>query len=294
MRTRSTDMVRAIVIVTLTSHVAVAWWGDGHQVMTRAALQRLPDDVPAFFRESADTIAHYVVDPDVLREKISTHLADRERPEHFIDMEHLKGRKLPAKRSLYIKMCHDLKLDPHKVGTLPYAVAEWTEKLAIAFAEHRRWPDNEAIRWKCRFYAGILAHYAQDLCQPLHLTIHYDGRARPDGSSPRTGIHVKVDALIGRLELKPNDVAADVEADVFPDLFPAIVAQIHRVGERIDDVYALESDLPATEGPLRTTPPVRRFALDQARSGAAFTASLWLTVWRRSAEIRLPNWLQRR
>ena len=273
---------------------AWAWWANGHLVMTPAAGRLLPGDMPAFFRQSIDAVAQYAVDPDMLRLKATPHLRNQQHPEHFIDVELLDGRALPPTRYAYLKMCYAMKRDPSKVGTLPYAVAEWTERLTIAFAEHRRWPDDATVQWKCRFYAGILAHYAQDLHQPLHLTIHYDGRARPDGSSPGTGIHAKVDTLIARLGLRPDAVAgAAAKPRVFQSLFPAIVAQIGRVRERIDDVYAMASEFPAVNGPVKTTARVRQFALDRAADGATFTASLWLTAWRRSATIRLPAWLER-
>ena len=53
--------------------------------------------------------------------------------------------------------------------------------LAVAFAEYRKWPDNPMIQHKCFLYAGFLAHYAQDMCQPLHLTINFDGLGNPTG-----------------------------------------------------------------------------------------------------------------
>jgi hypothetical protein len=102
-------------------------------------------------------------------------------------------------------------------ATLPYAIAEWTERLSIAFAEHRKYPANPYIQNKCLVYAGFLAHYAQDLCMPLHTTIHHDGRANPDGSTPKTGIHPRVDSLVEKLDMQPAQLAANQR--VWPPAF---------------------------------------------------------------------------
>ena len=64
----------------------------------------------------------------------------------------------------------------NEASTLPYSIAEWTQRLTIAFAEHRNDPENPHVRAKCLVFAGILSHYAADLHMPLHTSIHWDGR----------------------------------------------------------------------------------------------------------------------
>src|SRR5207248_7223672 len=140
--------------------------------------------------------------------------------EHYIDYEMLDGRALPPTRYEFIKMCAEAKLDPKAVGTVPYAVAEGTERLEVAFAEYRRWPDDPDIRSKCLVYAGLMSHYAEDLCMPLHATVHHDGRALTNFVSPRTGIHNKIDALPEKLGMTPDELAQGLKVAVIPDLMP--------------------------------------------------------------------------
>src|SRR5262245_49838756 len=211
-----------LAAMLVSVHPAWAWWPVGHGIIARAAVQALPAEVPAFFRAGADQVAHTSFDPDVAKNRAAPMLSDEESPEHYIDSELLAGKPLPEKRYAFIALCTQAKLEPDRVGLVPYSTAEWTERLAVAFAEHRRWPDNPFIRSKCLVYAGFLAHYAGDLTQPLHTTIHFDGRARPDGSSPRSGIHNKVDALIERLQLRPEELAKDQKIAPVEKLFPAI------------------------------------------------------------------------
>ena len=190
-------------------------------------------------------------------------------------------------------MCDKLDIKPEDVGLVPYAVAEWTERLAVAFAEYRKWPDNPFIQSKCLVYAGFIAHYAQDLCQPLHVTIHFDGRVSPDGTSPRTGIHSQVDGLIQRLDLDPDVLAEGQKVSPLAELMPGILEELGRSRSLIDRVYELEEALPPAAGPWTPVSEVVDFAAERARKAVRFTAALYLTAWERSARIELPAWLER-
>ncbi len=275
---------------------AHAWWPQGHSIISEAAVRALPADVPSFFRHGSPTVAHCAQDPDVDKNPGAPAVTDREAPEHFIDYELLRGQPLPLLRSDYLEMCAGLKLKPGLAGYLPYAIAEWTERLSIAFAEHRRWPLNPYIQSKCLVYAGILSHYSGDLCMPLHVTVDYDGRVRPDGSSPHNGIHARVDSLVERLDLKPAELAADQK--VVPlrssgSLMPEILLELAVSRSFIARTYELEPLLPRDEPDWKPSPDVKDFAVGRAREAARFTAAVLLTAWRRSAFIRLPKWLRR-
>jgi hypothetical protein len=159
----------------------------------------------------------------------------------------------------------------------------------VAFAEHRAWPENEQIKTKSCVYAGILSHYAADLCQPLHVTVHYDGRARPDGSSHRTGIHQKVDALIGKLAVHPPELSAETKAHPFPVLIDSVMAELGRSHALVDRVYELEKRLPGVDEALPDDVELRAFVLDRLEASALFIANLCLTAWELSATIELPQ-----
>lgn len=283
--------IRATWIAVAFGWLAVpaqAWWGDGHGILTAGAVLTLPAEVPAFFRQGGNTASHVVFDPDLFKNRRAPLLSHAEHGEHYFDLEYLEGRAIPTKRFDFIALCFELQLDPPRVGMAPYAIAEWTERLAVAFAEHRQWPENEAIQQKCLVYAGILAHYAQDVCQPLHTTRDFNGREQADGTVVGKGIHEQVDSSVERLGFAPEDLAAEQDIVAFDSTMKAIVAQIKESNRRVEEVYALlghwedESDA-----------HVRALTLAFARTAVRFTASLYLTAWHQSAEIRLPRWLQR-
>jgi hypothetical protein len=282
-----------LVAVLLLAAPALAWWPQGHSIIALAAVRALPAEVPSFFREGGPLIAHLAQDPDVMKDRETPNVNDAEFPEHFIDWELLQGKELPPTRYGFLKLCGSTGLDPKDVGLAPYAIAEWTERLTLAFAEHRKWPHNPHIRTKCLFYAGILSHYSGDLCMPLHTTIHYDGRVKADGKVPRSGIHARVDSLIEKLALEPRALAEGQRIEPVPVLFPAIVAQIQNSRKLIDRTYELEAQLPPERGTWTATREVREFGTERAREATRFTAALYLTAWRNSARVTLPPWLER-
>ncbi len=280
-----------ILLIAVSGRNAYGWWGDGHEIVTRAAIRALPEEVPAFLKEGEELVASSVYDPDLAKNRSLPNLRDREHPEHFLDIELLAGRHLPATRYEFVRLCGEVGVSPSKVGFLPYAVAEWTEQLTLALAEHRRWPGLEAPKSKALVYAGLLAHYAQDLFQPLHLTIHYDGYVQTEGDSSgggsklHAGIHEKVDSVIDRLAPDPDALASDCRPQPFGDLMAAVMSQFAQNHDNVARVYELADDFePLSE-------PAARFGLQQAAAAAEFTASLYLTAWRDSEAVRLPGWL---
>ena len=281
-------------ISLVVGNAAWGWWGGGHDILTQAAVKALPEELPPFFREGESMIAHCSYDPDVSKNRGAPHLYAAEHSEHYLDFELLQGRPLPKTRPEFIQLCAELKLKPEKIGFVPYAVAEWTERLAVAFAEHREWPDNAMIQQKCMVYAGFVAHYAQDMCEPLHLTIHFNGKKQPDGSTVHKGIHEKVDAVIEFLKLDPSDLARGQKVEPLEDVMSGIVKEFDNGYSLVDRVYELADHFPSTRGEEWTPmPEVVDFAKERAREATRFTAVLYVTAWELSKEINLPGWLDR-
>lgn len=289
-------MMRRILLLSLLlaglTGPARAWDQIGHETLTIAAVKSLPADVPAFFRRGAGMAAHFSLDPDVLKNRAAPALYDRESPDHWMDYELVEGMTLPPTRSKFEEMCVQRKIAPRSVGFVPYTITEDTERLAIAFAEYRKWPDNPYVRTKCIVYAGLLAHYAEDVCQPLHTTIHHDGLVTPDKPSPHTGVHARVDALIDVLKPDAAGLTKGQVPQPIQPLFQGVVEEMLASHKLVDRVYELDAHRPAA-GAWARMPEVTAFTMERAREATRFTASLYLTAWQLSAEVRLPGWLQR-
>ncbi len=273
---------------------ARAWHGKGHHFATRIVVSVLPEDIPAFLQAGAATIAHCAIDPDTFTRPIAPSMLHKaEGPDHYLDLERLDGRPLPPTRGELMMWCGKNDVSPSKVGFLPYAVVEQAQRLTVIFAEHRKWPDNDIIQSKALIHTGYLAHYCQDLCMPLHTTIHYDGRVGADGTSPHSGIHKKVDALLSKL---PADTRVRIDAQTlvpFDDIFQAAREELRKSHVLVDRTYAMALKIPAYEEPVPQEGPVAEFVRERLRAAVTFTVRTILTAWADSEKVRLPAWHER-
>jgi hypothetical protein len=278
----------------LLADPAAAWLARGHEMVTRGGLESLPESVPSFLREGATTVSHVAVDADLARAREAPQLRAQEHPEHFFNLERLGGEPLPPDRSRFLWLVAQRRLGLWEVGALPYAVSEWAQRLMLALAEHRRWPDDPHVQAKALIYAGHLSHYTGDLCQPLHTTVHHDGRAAPPRwRSPRSGIHWLADALLEAADFDRGAALEGLSAGVLEDLFAGVVAELERSHSLVERVYALEPELPAPGSDRATSPRVAAFAAERLRSCAGFYGTLVNTAWEHSAQVELPQWLVR-
>lgn len=278
----------------LTASPVWAWHQEGHEAVSRGAAQALPDVVPSFLREGGDAIAHYSVDPDLTRMKPLAALGAAKGIDHFFDIELIRDQKLPEQRYEFLALLDKQKLRPRDVGMGLYALIEARQQLAAALAEYRKWPENPHIQAKCLMYAGLLSHYAADLSQPLHTTIHHDGRVDPaTGRSPRTGIHHKVDDLLRHLKGAALEPAMDAPIVLIPPGAAAAYEQILKTHALVDRVYELEPLMPAPGGEAPLQPEVEKFAKDRYQASVAFAAAMIFSAWEDSASVELPAWLKR-
>ncbi len=286
-------VVLAGALLAFSAFPAFAWFPQGHSIIARSAAKIVPTDMPTWFSKGADQIAHDAQDPDIQKNKALPLMTEIEYPRHYIDFELLQNNPLPEKKADYYALCERLHVDPSDIGELPYSMREWSERLAMDFAEARKYPNNRYIRTKTLVTAGILSHYSGDCTMPLHVTFDHDGRHLPDNSSPKTGIHAKVDSLVERInpsrrELEDNQTLAPIT-----DIWTAINAEILVSRSHIDETYALESQLPPAKGDWTPSPQVRAFTLERAREGVNWTARLYAWAWTKSAQVELPTWLRR-
>lgn len=272
---------------------AGAWVASAHAKIAEAAVEALPVSMPPFFRAGAARIGKSAVDPDFFRLRKLPQLRNAEAPEHYLDSELLSGADWPARRYDYLELLAQLDRDAHAVGTLPYAIAEGVQLLAAGFAQVRLSPDDPWARAKVLHYAGIMAHYSADLCQPLHTTIHFNGRARADGSSPGSGIHLKTDSLADAVfsESPQEPLGAKTEEGIESprDLWSTIRSEFAASHALVDRVYELESGL----GPEVVSPEAMTFARERVTASIRFTSSLFVMAWELSGDLRVPDWFRR-
>lgn len=303
----SRRLISIILLLVWGPSSAFAWWVKGHAAITEAAVQRLPEDVPAFFRAAGRQIGQLSGDPDRWKNRATPVLRAAESPDHYIDLEDYKGQELPDDRYKAIKLILDLGGSPERAGMLPYALMEHFDRLTIAFYDYRQLREREArlkadgrewtaeekaeleaeraaIESKCLVYAGILAHYAGDAVMPLHTTVDFDGRTGvrdAEGRKLQQGIHAKIDAFPEKNGFTAEEIGRDICPEVIGDVWKRVKTVIFQSHAHIDRCYALDA-----EGAFdRPTAESRRFIMDHCRRGTAFLADLYLTAWQRSAKL---------
>lgn len=304
---RAFKIILTLAILLWPPLPAHAWFAtQGHDEITRAATSLLPPPkagcvgpeatdacFSSLFRADAEAMASSSIFPDLFKlEAVVPQLDVAESPEHYIDLELFQGGALPADRYRYLAALREIGVAPEQIGVLPYTVVEWTQRLTVTFAALRRDPRNRGLRAQALTFAGILSHYAGDLAQPLHTSVHHNGRAEPpDYETPKTGIHFAIDGLIRDLDPSlPPDAAA---AEPFEDLWSAVLTQLAESHSQVETVYGFET-APGSGAIDLESEAVRAFARDRFETAARLVASLWLTAWEDSAEIELPGWYELR
>jgi hypothetical protein len=281
--------VAAMALLVVCGHVR-AHTTLGHTGLSAVAVRLAGNEMPAFFSGGVSLIGDCSAEPDLWKTPTpSGVLKPVEYGEHFLDMEYLAGGTIPDSREEFYAWCQKKQLSPGKVGTIPYAIAEWTDRLTIALAEHRQWPDNKNIQIKCLVYAGILSHYSEDACLPLHATKDYDGRARSDGSSPKTGIHLKLDLLAEKYQGSDAVKAEASEVEAFENVKQAIANRLVKSNSEVGQIYELEKELPAADAPIVQGSRAEGLAKQIVTDASVFTARLYITAWHNSAAVKIDR-----
>ncbi len=267
-------------------------------MITRSAISALGPEVP-LDRGRLEIAVEGSVFPDLTRPTSLPQLRDVENPQHFINVELLNGRPLPPTRSGYVRLISNLADSPGfpwgnewtlgSIGVLPYALVEATQRLASVFRQLRVDPDDNRLQGLALHYAGVLSHYSGDLCQPLHTTVHHDGRSRPDGTSSQTGLHDRVDRLFETVRLDNRPFNSGLRLDAYEDLFAEVLAELALSNSLVDRVYDLEPVIELISAPGDAPRELERFVDDRLLASVRFTANLIQTAWVLSETVELPG-----
>jgi hypothetical protein len=294
----------ALLLPLIAVPQSLAWGNDGHRMVNQLAAEKLPADMPAFFR-TPDAIAEITYlgpEPDRWRSPAEPELVAAQAPEHFIDLE-LADRlgTLPRKRFDYIaalavlQAAHpELVLKPEKVGLQPYVTTEVYERLKAAMREYRALSadhkDVKPVEQAILFYAGWLGHYVADGAMPLHVTVNYDGwvgAENPNGYTTQHGIHSLFESTFVSANIQAAAVAPLMtRPQVLSDPFTDYMAYLRRSGTQIERVYQLEK---AHGFDGAGTPESREFTASRLAVGASMLRDMIYTAWLESAKP-VPEW----
>ncbi len=191
-------MVLALAISLPAS--ALAWGTQGHSMISRAAVQSLPTEVPAFVRSQAaiDEIAYLGPEEDRLKGSGESFDTDRFAG-HFLDIGDdgtvagvVRLDALPKSFVAYDDALRKAGSSPYTQGFVPYTIIDGFERARMDFAYWRvaNYMATHATTAaaRARFAAerdlrqsltlrdiGDWSHFVADGSQPLHITVHFNG-----------------------------------------------------------------------------------------------------------------------
>ena len=297
-----------LALALFGSSQVIGWGLTGHVVITRAAVNALPSDAPAFVKRQIDWIGSRSITPDSYRAAGEPFIKAAEDPSHEWHLEQVAFLKtIPRSRLEFIQALYDeyrrlehsdpskaALANPTSTGMLPYTTIEVYERLKVTF---RAWRDQQRetqtatfTEQDAAFYIGWLSHYIADASQPLHASIHHDGWR---GDNPKNftrdgalhwGFENDFVDLIG---LKESDIQGRIApAKTVPDPFSAILAHLARSNTRVDQVYVLEQQHAFTD---KSNVAARELIVVCTSDGAALLRDLIYTAWVTSAAPAAPR-----
>jgi len=207
-------LLAAIAATFFATREVRAWSDLGHHLITREAVERLPEPLKTLLSEGGnlERLQEASTAPDQWRREEKDrerqaqdrgdHYTAVERPKHFFDIDQIAGKAgleypfdaFPRGRDAAIALVGRETLDAYGWG--PWAAADALEAFADALAQGR--PDDPPWR-----EAGALAHYAADLHMPFHTTRNFDGQ-----ETGNEGIHFAVE--VGLVKRSAPFFAAEI------------------------------------------------------------------------------------
>ena len=251
------------------------WGGTGHSHITEGAVLHLPQPLRHFFQDNSVYIAaQAAIEPP------STHYIDIDYyPEFF-------AGTLPHSYSALVAIYGVTVVEDNGVG--PWNAGTYTTTLSSQMAAA-----TTATAWSnLRATAGALAHYVEDLHNPLHLTMDYNGQR-----SGHTGIHSRYES-----SMITRHLTSDLPIMPAPDQCIYRPSIVDAIFDSIDVNYWYVDDIMAADGLAKAADPgyhttyynvlwanTGTFTRVLFQDASEMVASAWYTAWiNAGAPLPLP------
>jgi len=241
------------------------WGASGHQHITAGAITHLPQPLRGFFQANSATI--------------QTAAGNEPPSSHWIDIDvypEFFAGTFPHDWDDAVALYGQSTLEAN--GIAPWNVETYTVNLSVLMANAQSQQDWLNLLQT----AGALAHYAEDLHNPLHLTQNYDGQLTGnDGIHSRYEIQMISRHLPGGLPIVPTPSHCVRYASIIDAVFDEIDVNYWYV----DNIMAADDAAVALDPRYRTTYYNRLWAGTGVFTQALFqqasetVASAWYTAW---------------
>lgn len=252
------------LVISSFAAKAFAWGHDGHELITEGAVTHLPPPLYAYFHGNVARVAASAgVEPP---------------GSHYIDIDYYPeffAGTFPHDKSVLIALYGSSVVNAN--GVAPWTAGDYVVTLTSAMAAARTSRDWLALLNT----AGPLAHYAEDLHNPLHLTENYNGQL-----TGNTGIHSRYESQMISRHLNDLIITSTPAACVF------LASPVDTIFDTIDAHYPYVQSILTADTLSRGQPPTYNeayytamwirtggFTDDLFQQASELTASVWYTAW---------------
>lgn len=257
-------IVVVVGLMCLPATPGYGWCSTGHQRITEGAVSHLPPPLQTYFQLNLSTL--------------KTASGTEPPGKHYINIDWYPEfpDNFPRDKAVLIARYGSATVESK--GTAPWTVGDYTEQLASEMASATTAQDWSNLLAT----AGALAHYVEDLHNPLHLAENYDGQ-----QTGNDGIHSRYECgMVSRKLSSLTIAAAPANCVYLPSPVDAIFDGI------INDHYWFVDDILAADTSCRGTPPQYNtayyncmwnqtggFTRPLFQEASEVVASVWYTAW---------------
>ncbi len=304
---------------------AFAWGSKGHTIVNHLAALSFAGRMPAFLTGSwsAYEIGFLGPEPDELKDAGRSWDADYD-PGHYVDLRDdgsIAGAvwidRLAADRQAYDTALRASNTDQYKQGYLPYAILDGWEQLRKDFAYWRvdNYTASRARTRAARLIAvddrsieesitkrdlGMWGHFVADACQPLHVTVHFNGWGpypNPNGYTQDRTTHSQFESEfvdryvsekgVAQLMQHASSLSAPTALISQTDVMKVIARYLLASNRTVAQLYDIEK----TGGFGDGSPQAIRFTQMRLAAGAMELRDLSVWAWQDSlyATVGYPN-----
>ena len=183
-----------------------------------------------------------------------------------------------------------------RVGYLPYAIIENYGRLVNAFRyfrDSRNAKDQASLSANAVYVAGVLGHYVADGCQPMHVSIHFngwtDGVPNPKNFTTDRKLHGRYETLYVNVALDTARVRSHARApERLPNVWGSIQQYLSQTFSELEPVYQMEKT--GEFNPDKPSTKSTEWIASQLARASTLLGDLWYTAWMECAEpVRTPN-----
>jgi hypothetical protein len=249
-------------LVLLCADHAQAWWFEGHAHITENSVQHLPQPLKKFVNDNLTSIRSYSANEPPGR--------------HYIDIDvypEFHSHTMPRDLNVLYTKYGTSYVDGN--GISPWTIQNYRQTLT---------GQMQAATTPAQWLAltknfGEMAHYIEDIFNPLHTTQNFDGQL-----TGNSGIHGRYEGSMIERHFADLNVPT-FNAQYVPDTVDAILNSIDVTWNYVDDIMA--ADTLARGSPRQYLEPyytsmwssTGTFTQDQFKLASRMVANTWYSAW---------------